>query len=698
MYLGRWCFAKNKSKFLEKINIVAGWKEYVSDNRKNALFWHQYWLDQGRPSQGQIALIRRRTRAKYHYAVRYVNKEKHMIRSNNMAEAIANNKDRDLWQEVKQLKQTNKSVPNIMDNVSGSNNIISLFTDKFKDLYNSVGFDMDDLEMLLSNINNLIEERHTNFKVNSNYEYLIAVNDVKDAIHELKSDKKEENGININHFKLGSQRLIVVLSLLFNCMLVHGVTPDELMVGIMSPLIKDARKSQQESDNYRSLTIGTCISKIFEKIIKTKHKSVFETSNNQFGFKENISTNMCTFVLNETISYYTKNGSPVYALFLDASKAFDRVNYVKLFKKLLEKGMSPITVRLLLSMYINQKIQVKWNSKLSEPFSVKNGVRQGGILSPLLFSLYMDELLSELKDSGIGCHIGNHYFGALGYADDLVLICPTKEGLRKLIDICERYAVKHDIIFNGSKSKVLVFGSTTNKNPCINVNGIKVPVCDNAIHLGNLISNNMFECVEYGISKFNSSFNYFMSSFGKCQSSVKNKLFRQYCSSFYGSQIWPLYKKELFNRISINWRKSLKRIWRLPYNTHCDILPLLASQAPIEIQLKCRFLKFYRSLIESDNNLVKYLSNVMIFAYESTMSGNIRQILYDLNIEISELAEFSLEDFKKMYYNKWYSNVNNEYLIHSKVIFDLIVMKEGRYFKDFDINQYDLMINFLSTL
>ena len=88
----------------------------------------------------------------------------------------------------------------------------------------------------------------------------------------------------------------------------------------------------------------------------------------------------------------------------------------------------------------------------------------------------------------------------------------------------------------------------------------------------------------------------------------------------------------------------------------------------------------------------------MTFAYESTMSGNIRQILYDLNIEISELAEFSLENLKKLYYNKWYNNVNNEYLIHSKVIFDLIVMKEGRYFKDFDIFQYDLMINFLCTL
>ena len=147
------------------------------------------------------------------------------------------------------------------------------------------------------------------------------------------------------------------------------------------------------------------------------------------------------------------------------------------------------------------------------------------------FSLYMDDLLKELKNSGIGCHVGNKFFGALGYADDIVLLCPTKEGLRELIKICERYAMDHDIIFNENKSKLLVFGSTTNNLPSIYVSGVEVPVCDNAMHLGNVISNNISESVEYGIGKFNSSFNYFMSSFGKCQSSVKNKLFIQYCLS-----------------------------------------------------------------------------------------------------------------------------------------------------------------------
>ncbi|CAL4096751.1 unnamed protein product [Meganyctiphanes norvegica] len=409
---------------------------------------------------------------------------------------------------------------------------------------------------------------------------------------------------------------------------------------------------------------------------------------------------MCTFAVNETISYYKNSGSNVYVLFLDASKAFDRLNYVKLFNKLLSRNMCPITVRLLLKMYLNQKIQVNWNGKLSQPFCVTNGVKQGGVLSPLFFSVYIDELLIKLKNTGIGCHIGNHYYGALGYADDIVLICPTKGGLKKLINVCETYAAEHNIIFNGNKSKLLLFGNSPGNVNNISVNGVPVPVCESAMHLGNVISSNIFDSVNYGISKFNASFNYFMSSFGICQSSVKNKLFVQYCTSFYGSQIWPIYNTDTINKISVKWRIALRRIWNLQYNTHCDLLPLIASQAPIDIQLKCRFLKFYRSAINSENTLIKYLSNRMTCAYKSTMSNNLRQILCDLNIEISELDKFSLNDIKKMYYDKWESNIDQQYIVHSKVIHDLCMIKEKVYTCDIDLKVYqcDLIIKFLCTL
>ena len=163
---------------------------------------------------------------------------------------------------------------------------------------------------------------------------------------------------------------------------------------------------------------------------------------------------MCTFMVLETIEYYKSRGSKVHMVLLDASKAFDRVNYIKLFDKLIGRGMCLLTVRLPLNMYSNQKLQVKWNSWKSPKFYVTNGVRQGGVLSPRLFSVYVDELLQILKNNGAGCHIGHNFVGALGYADDNVLLCPSLSGMRDMIKICEDYAKDHSILFNENKVNI----------------------------------------------------------------------------------------------------------------------------------------------------------------------------------------------------------------------------------------------------
>ncbi len=97
---------------------------------------------------------------------------------------------------------------------------------------------------------------------------------------------------------------------------------------------------------------------------------------------------------------------------LDASKAFDHVNYCKVFRILLDKKFCPVYSRLLLNMYLNQKLRVRWDSTHSQYFNVSKDVKQGGVISPILFCIYMLGLLNELANSCVGCYMCRVFAGA----------------------------------------------------------------------------------------------------------------------------------------------------------------------------------------------------------------------------------------------------------------------------------------------
>ena len=160
----------------------------------------------------------------------------------------------------------------------------------------------------------------------------------------------------------------------------------------------------------------------------------------------------------------------VILLLLDASKAFDRFEYVELFTTCRNRKVCPIVLRLLMNMYINQQIQVKWNNMISPTCTISNGVKQGGCMSPTLFSIYLDKLLGILRASNVGCRYGNHYMGAFCYAGDISLLSPTVSGLQDMLKICERYTDKYKIHFNASKSQLLCFNTST----CTKSKDIKV--------------------------------------------------------------------------------------------------------------------------------------------------------------------------------------------------------------------------------
>ena len=350
----------------------------------------------------------RSTRSKYHYAIRFVKKNEEIMRKNAMAHCISENKYRDLWKEVHKVRSKSRVSSQCIDNVTGNENITQLFAHKYDVLYNSVCSNSDEMSNILDMNQADIEsvcldnDSHKMYKLT----HTVSVKHIQDAIHKLqsaKSDCKEQ--LLSDHFINGTVRFFTLISLLFTCMLTHGVAPSGLLLSTMIPVPKSKRGGKSDSSNYRAIAISSILGKNFDPIVIKEQHSSLVTDDLQFGFKENSSTIICTQLLTETIEYYNSNYTDCYMLLLDASKAFDRIEYASLFNYLRFRNMCPVVLRLIMNMYISQKMQVRFNNSWSNQFTVGNGVKQGGVLSPILFTVYIDNLIKILKQRNVGCNI-----------------------------------------------------------------------------------------------------------------------------------------------------------------------------------------------------------------------------------------------------------------------------------------------------
>ena len=190
------------------------------------------------------------------------------------------------------------------------------------------------------------------------------------------------------------------------------------------------------------------------------------------------------------IEYYKQWNTTIFVTFLDASKAFDRIDHWLLFKKLIDKHVPLFIIRLLVCWYSTQKMHIRWENTVTTSFLISNGVKQGGIISPILLNLYMDQLSEKLNASNIGGDIGGKLVNHLCYADNICLIGLSSVGMQQLLSICDICAKEHDLLYNGGKSYSLCFKpkcSTFNR-PNFTLNHLNMPNVNQSKYLGIVIN------------------------------------------------------------------------------------------------------------------------------------------------------------------------------------------------------------------
>ena len=163
----------------------------------------------------------------------------------------------------------------------------------------------------------------------------------------------------------------------------------------------------------------------------------------------------------------------------------------------MKRGVHLCWIRLLFYWYSNLSSVCKWHDSISDAFSVISGVRQGGVLSARFWAVYMDDLIKELRMSGMGCNIVNYFIACILYADDVCLLAPSRKAMQRLLDICANYALSWCILYNERKTKLMYFGKGFESFSCapIHLNGVSLEFVQEWKYLGVLLtSGKTFTC------------------------------------------------------------------------------------------------------------------------------------------------------------------------------------------------------------
>ena len=397
----------------------------------------------------------------------------------------------------------------------------------------------------------------------------ISQDEITKVIKKLKLGKAPGSDELLNSYFTETFDIILpYLCDLFNAILDSGSYPSTWAEGIVIPIFK--KGDPNIFSNYRGITLLSNFSKIFTGVLQNRI-SKWSDENNiisdaQFGFREKMSTVDATFVLNSVIHKFISEKKRLYCAFIDFKRVFDSINRNLLWFKLNKLGLNGKILRIIQDMYSKIKAKVRKDNLCSDFFDNNVGLLQGEKMSPILFSLFLEDLELYLQGvEGDGIEIFDMIITLLLFADDIVILAKSpselQNKLNKLKDYCELY----DLKVNCEKTKIVVFRKRgkIKENEKWWYGGKSIEIVDKFNYLGTVFyyTGNFSNNFEFIQGKALRALNVFMFKIKDYELSpdITIELFDSFVGSIlnYGSEVWGFSKANQLERVHLKFLKRL---------------------------------------------------------------------------------------------------------------------------------------------
>lgn len=528
----------------------------------------------------------------------------------------------EFWEKIKRHDNQKESLAAHIDGVDGAVHIAEHWAKVYEKLFNTPQSTIHE-----SYVQQYIQKGKFSPLV-------IEVDAVFEAVRKLKTGKcAGSEGIQAEHYKHCIGEIVPLLTTLFRSMLAHGHVPSVIMTVVIVPIVKRVGLDGCLSSNYRPIAIASVLSKILELVIMKYTSKYLGTSDNQFGFKRGVGTEIAIYGVKQIAHHYMRNGTPVYACYMDASKAFDLVNHFTLLRKLCKRGVQPSIIRLLLFWFRNQTFQVRWGQTFSRHFSVLTSVRQGSVTSPYYFAVYLDKLSKLLTKSDVGCRIGDIVINHFCFADDVVLLTTSIVALKVLLKICEKYAKEHDLTFNPTKTVCQVFcdHGFDSTMPLIKLCGKTLQWKETVRYLGFDINCHRRDEEELVRRKreLYARANLIRNRFSSCSLSVKKFLFKTFFSNIYCASVWVPLKKNLFQHIKVAYNDACRIVFEKSRRNSASAMFCELTLCDFNSVRRLAAFSLLRRIATSNNIIIKAIINSNVFI-KSSISKEWKKILFNI--------------------------------------------------------------------